>query len=91
MITLQCKAFLNKEFPQHELYSVLNVEIYSKEVKVLPLLVASNKKEKEDILRSLPLLNSKAYETWDGNTDKIITAMRSRLSYPEPKKKEKTF
>jgi hypothetical protein len=79
VIVVLSPAFLNKNFPQHELHSVLNTEIYSKEVKVLPLLAASNKEEKEGILRSLPILNSKAYETWDGNTDKIIKALLGRL------------
>jgi hypothetical protein len=37
VIVVLSKAFLNKNFPQHELYSVLNIEIYSQEVKVLPL------------------------------------------------------
>jgi hypothetical protein len=83
VIVVLSPAFLNKNFPQHELYSVLNIEIYSKEVKVLPLVAVSNKEEKENILKSLPILNSKAYETWDGNTDKIIQALLGRL--PEKK------
>jgi hypothetical protein len=80
VIVVLSQAFLNKNFPQRELFSSLNREIYSQEVKILPLIAVSNQEEKENILKSLPFLSDKAYQTWDGNADKIIEALLPHLS-----------
>ncbi len=80
VIVVLSEAFLSKNFPQRELFSVLNKEIYSQEVKILPLLATSNNQEKESILNNLSFLGDKAYLTWDGDTDTIIQALSKRLS-----------
>jgi hypothetical protein len=71
-------AFVQKNWPQRELSSVLNQEASSGEVKVLPLLVGNEKKEKE-ILAKYTLLNDKQYLPWDGDAHAIVDAILSRL------------
>lgn len=88
VIVILSSTFIRKNFAKNELNSVLNLEIYSEEIKVLPLLAASNKEEKENILKSFPLLNSKLYETWDGNADKIIQPLLIRLAEKKTRKSE---
>lgn len=83
VIVVLSKAFLDKDFPQQELNSVLNLEIYSKETKILPLLVVSGEQDKRKIFKALPLLNSKLYKTWDGDTNEIIQDLLTLL--PEKK------
>lgn len=83
VIVVLSAAFLNKNWPQRELYSVLNVEASLGEVKILPLIVAKDSKERESIRQQLPLLNDKAYETWNNSTEEIIEALQTRLSNPK--------
>jgi hypothetical protein len=71
-------AFVQKNWPQRELNSVLNQEASSGEVKVLPLLVGTEE-EKKEILAKYPLLNDKRYLPWDGDVRAILNAMLSRL------------
>ncbi len=80
VIVVISKAFLSKNFPQSELYSMLSREISSGEVKILPLIVKSNDEEKREILESLSLMQDKLYLTWDNNPNKIIDALQSHLS-----------
>jgi hypothetical protein len=75
-------AFVQKNWPQRELNSVLNQEASSGEVKVLPLLVGTEK-EKKEILAKYPLLNDKRYLPWDGDVRAIVNAMLSRLGSRE--------
>ena len=85
VIVILSSAFLDKNWPQRELYSVLNMEATSGEVKILPLIVGTNKQEPQDILQELPLLNDKAYLSWDGsNIQGIVSALSERL-LPAPK------
>ena len=74
--------FIQKNWPQRELNSVLNQEATTGEVKVLPLLVGSQE-EKRQILNQYPLLNDKLYLPWDGNLRNIVTALQSRLNPDE--------
>ncbi|CCI37083.1 GUN4 domain-containing protein [Microcystis aeruginosa] len=78
VIVVLSEAFLNKNFPKRELLAVLNQEIYSDQTKVLPLF--SDNKQKQKVLESLPLLNDKLYQTWNGNADTIIEALLPHLS-----------
>jgi DNA-binding NarL/FixJ family response regulator len=78
MIVVLSRSFLQKDFPLNELYSVLNNEIYSTGIKILPLFI--NNEEKAYILHKIPLLASKAYLTWNGHTDEIVEALQARLS-----------
>ena len=71
-------TFGRKNWPQRELNAVLNQEASSGEVKVLPLLVGTEK-EKKEILARYPLLNDKQYLPWDGDVKAIVSAMLSRL------------
>jgi TIR domain len=71
-------AFVQKNWPQRELNSVLNQEASSGEVKVLPLLVGTEKKKKE-ILSKYALLNDKQYLPWGGDVGAIVDAILSRL------------
>lgn len=78
VIVVFSTSFVAKNWPQKELNAVLNLEASTGEVKVLPLLVGSQK-EQADILAKYPLLNDKRYLPWDGNLRKIIEALQSRL------------
>ena len=71
-------AFVRKNWPQRELNAVLNQEASSGEVKVLPLLVGTQK-EKKEILAKYPLLNDKQYLPWDKDVKAIVNAVLSRL------------
>ena len=71
-------AFVQKNWPQRELNSVLNQEASTGEVKVLPLIVGSEE-EKRQILKQFPLLNDKRYLPWDGDLRNIVNALLSRL------------
>ena len=87
VIVVLSSAFLDKNWPQRELNSVLNIEASKGEVKILPLVVVTNKQEPQDILKELPLLNDKAYLSWDGsNIQEIVSALSERLELlPAPK------
>jgi nucleoside phosphorylase/CheY-like chemotaxis protein len=86
VIVVLSKAFLLKAFPQKELYSALNIEIYSNETRVLPLIVISNNEEKEYILKNFPLLADKAYLKWNGNPNEIIDALKAYLAEKKTQK-----
>ena len=75
-------AFIGKNWPERELNAVLNKEASSGEVKVLPLLVGSEKTQAR-ILTTYPLLNDKRYLPWDGDRSKIVAALLSRLRKAE--------
>lgn len=78
VIVVFSTSFVEKNWPQRELNSVLNLEASTGEVKVLPLIVGSQR-EQSDILAKYPLLNDKRYLPWDGNLRKIVEALQSRL------------
>jgi CheY-like chemotaxis protein len=83
VIVILSKSFLEKKFPRNELYSALGSEIHSTEVKILPIVFASTNKEKEDILREMPLIANKLYLTWNGHANQVVQALQERL--PEKK------
>lgn len=72
-------AFLDKNWPQRELYSVLNIEAALGDAKILPLVVGANKQERQVIFEKLPLLNDKAYLVWKGDAQDITTALSKIL------------
>lgn len=78
VIVIISQAFISKNWPQKELYSALNLEITSGNVKVLPLL-HGNPIEKQTILNKIPLLNDKLYFEWKDNAEEIVHALSSRL------------
>lgn len=78
VVVVFSSASAGKKWPQRELNAVLNQEASTGEVKVLPLLVGSER-EKEDILSRFPLLNDKQYLPWDGDLRRIVDSLLSRL------------
>jgi len=79
VIVVLSTAFINKNWPQRELNSVLNIEASTGEVKVLPLIVG-DEEERKNIFQKYPLLNDKLYLIWDGTVDSVISAIQNRLS-----------
>ena len=75
VIVVLSEAFIGKNWPERELYAVLNIEASTGVVKVLPLLVG-DALARERILRSYPLLNDKYYQVWEGYTTLIVNAAR---------------
>lgn len=80
VIVVLSTKFLSKNWPQRELFSVLNIEASTQKVKVLPLVVAEIPGEKEKILEQLPLLNDKSYLTWEGDPKIVVEKLLKRLS-----------
>jgi len=80
VIVVLSSAFLDKNWPQRELLSVLNIEASSGEVKILPLIIGNNIKERETIIQQFPLLNDKAYLVWTGDGNDIINQLL-RIDY----------
>lgn len=69
---------VQKNWPQSEMYSVLNQEVSGGKIRILPLLVGTDK-DVEEILRLFPLLNGKLYLRWDDDVNKVVNAMLARL------------
>jgi len=78
VIVVISKSFLSKNWPKRELNSVLNVEASTGKVRVLPLILGTDE-VKKDIFKKYPLLNDKAYLTWENDAQKIIDALKVRL------------
>lgn len=72
------QAFAEKNWPQRELNAALNIEASTGKVKVLPLLVGSPEQRKI-ILKAYPILNDKAFVTWDSGVSSVIEALQVRL------------
>ena len=79
VIVVLSEAVLNKNWPQRELFAVLNLEASSGEVKILPLIVGER-----TVLAKLPLLNDKAYLPWNNDPQPIVSALAKRLNIPNP-------
>lgn len=79
VIVVLSESFLGKHWPERELYAALNIEASTGKVKVLPLLVG-DKRAKERILNQYPLLNDKAYLSWEGKVKPIVKATIDLLS-----------
>ena len=82
VIVVLSLAFLDKNWTQRELYSTLNIEASSGELKALPLVIGTDA-ERETIFQKLPLFNDKSHLIWEGKTDKIIEALRPHLVNPK--------
>lgn len=79
VVVILSEAFLSKNWPQREFNSSLNVEASSGDIRVLPLLVGTNK-VKKSIFEKYPIINDKLYLEWDKNVGKVIEALKDRLS-----------
>ena len=73
------EAFLQKNWPQRELNSALNIEASSGQVRVLPLL-SGRKETKKRIFREYPILNDKSYLSWNNDANVIVEALQARLA-----------
>lgn len=78
VIVVLSEAFIGKNWPERELNAVLNMEASAGDVKVLPLLVGTQKTQTK-ILATYSLLHDKMYLPWDGDLRKIVAALLSRL------------
>lgn len=73
------EAFISKRWPQRELNAVLNIEASTGQVVVLPLLVGTQE-QCQTIKDTYPILNDKAFVSWEIGIPAILTALRGRLS-----------
>jgi hypothetical protein len=78
VIVVLSATFLAKPWPRQELSSALSLELSSRDVRVLPLLVGGEQ-ERQNILTALPLLSGKLHLSWEGDPAGVIKAMRRRL------------
>jgi len=78
VIVVISKSFLSKNWPKRELNSALNIEASTGKVRVLPLVVGTDKVRNEIFLR-YPLLNDKFYLTWENGIKKIVDALKDCL------------
>lgn len=90
VVVVLSSAFVGKNWPQRELYAVLNQEAATGEIKVLPLLVG-NEQEKKNILAQFPLLNDKSYLSWQGDVDEIVSSFLIRIKRSDVHSKEQTI
>jgi len=79
VIVVLTESFISKNWPQRELNSALNIEADSGDVRVLPLLVGDDTTMKR-IMEKYPILNDKFYLKWRNGINKIIQAIKARLS-----------
>lgn len=78
VIVVISKSFLSKNWPKRELNSALNIEASTGKVRVLPLIVGTDKVRKE-IFQKYPILNDKSYLVWENDVKKIVDALKDRL------------
>jgi len=78
---------ISKPWPEREFNAALNMETSSGEVKVLPLLVGSEKGKKE-ILERYPLINDKKYLSWGSSISNIIDELLNRLGEKSSKSEQ---
>ncbi len=78
VIVVISKSFLSKNWPKRELNSAINIEASTGKVRVLPLVVGTDKVRKE-IFQKYPLLNDKRYLTWENDVQKIVDALKDCL------------
>lgn len=76
VIVVLSHAFLSKNWPQRELNAVLNQEVSSGEVRVLPLVVGD---AHDEVFAAYPLLNDKRYLEWNGDLTPIISEFQRLL------------
>lgn len=75
VIVFLTEAFLDKNWPQAELESALNLEITKGDVVVLPILAASE----ETVFKQYPLLRDKLFFRWEEGADVIATKLSVML------------
>jgi len=76
---------LQKNWPQRELNSVLNIEASTGILKVLPLLVGTDI-ERARIIEAYPLMNDKLYMRWPEDSENILKQIEllRRRQHPSP-------
>jgi hypothetical protein len=72
-------TFLQKNWPQRELNAALNIEASTGEVRVLPLIIGTPEQRKR-ILEAYPILNDKAFMSWNAGIPAIVKGLLARLS-----------
>jgi diguanylate cyclase (GGDEF)-like protein len=77
------EAFVNKNWPERELYAALNVEASTGTVRILPLLCGTPE-QCEKIRDAYPILNDKAFMIWQSDVLSIVDALKTRLSSHRP-------
>jgi len=75
IVVFLSNAFLQRNWPQAELGSVLNLEASTGEVLVLPLLMAPEPL----VFAQYPLLRDKKFQRWEAGIPVLITALLKRL------------
>ncbi|MBN1384165.1 MAG: toll/interleukin-1 receptor domain-containing protein [Elusimicrobia bacterium] len=90
VLVILSSYFVSKKWPEKELYSALNIELSSDNIKVLPLIVGTEK-EKELILENYPLINDKKYLPWNNNISDIVNALMKKLNTANTKKQINKF
>lgn len=78
VIVVISKSFLSKNWPKRELNSALNIEASTGKLRVLPLVVGTDKARKE-IFQEYPLLNDKLYLIWKDDVKGIVDALKNCL------------
>lgn len=78
-VVILSKSFIEKNWPQAELFIFLNQEFSSGKLKVLPLLVGDSMSIRK-IIDKFPILSQKKYLCWDTQNDEIINELKIHLS-----------
>jgi len=71
VIVFLTQSFLDRNWPQAELESALNLETSTGEVVVLPILIAAE----EVVFNQYPLLRDKLFLRWEDDLDVIVTKL----------------
>lgn len=79
VIVLFSEAFLTKTWPKRELNSALNQEASTGVLRVLPLLIGTPEQHRK-IRDEYPILNDKAFMTWDKGIPAIIGELKALMS-----------
>jgi hypothetical protein len=79
VLVVLSEVFLLKKWPKRELNAALNLEASTGTVRVLPLLYG-NAEQRNAIKDAYPILDDKAFMTWDQGIPQIIDALKSSLS-----------
>jgi hypothetical protein len=69
------EASVSKKWPDKELHTALHVEIFSGQVRLLPLLYCNP----EEILARYPFIAEKSYELWKHNPIEIANQIKARI------------
>lgn len=79
IVVVFSRAFMSKNWPKRELWSVLNIEAKSGEKTIIPIIVGTQP-EVEYILDEFPLLNDKLFLLWNGDLNRVANSIQSVVS-----------